>query len=91
MAKCEICGKGVTFGIKVSHSHRRSNRTWKPNVRRVRAIVNGEHKRVYACTRCLRSGLVNRGYGNQMPVAAQDVEIPITEAAVEAVESTTEE
>ena len=26
MAKCECCGKGVTFGIKVSHSHRRSNR-----------------------------------------------------------------
>ena len=41
MAKCDICGKGVTFGIKVSHSHRRSNRTWKPNVRRVKAIVNG--------------------------------------------------
>ena len=28
MAKCDICGKGVTFGIQVSHSHRRSNRTW---------------------------------------------------------------
>ncbi|MCI9120942.1 MAG: 50S ribosomal protein L28, partial [Oscillibacter sp.] len=25
MAKCEYCGKGVTFGIQVSHSHRRSN------------------------------------------------------------------
>ncbi|MCI9002693.1 MAG: 50S ribosomal protein L28, partial [Oscillibacter sp.] len=24
MAKCEYCGKGVTFGIQVSHSHRRS-------------------------------------------------------------------
>ncbi|MBE7034245.1 MAG: 50S ribosomal protein L28, partial [Ruminococcaceae bacterium] len=24
MAKCDVCGKGVTFGIKVSHSHRRS-------------------------------------------------------------------
>ena len=34
MAKCDICNKGVTFGIQVSHSHRRSNRTWKPNVRR---------------------------------------------------------
>ena len=41
MAKCECCGKGVTFGIKVSHSHRRSNRTWKPNVRRVKAVVEG--------------------------------------------------
>ena len=48
MAKCECCGKGVTFGIKVSHSHRRSNRTWKPNVR------------IYACSRCLRAGKVTR-------------------------------
>ena len=50
MAKCACCGKGVTFGIKVSHSHRRSNRTWNPNVKRVKA----------ACTRCLRSGKVTR-------------------------------
>ena len=57
MAKCEFCGKSVAFGIKVSHSHRRSNRTWKPNVKKVKAIVNGSPKRVYACTRCLRSGV----------------------------------
>ena len=49
-----------TFGIKVSHSHRRSNRTWKPNVRKVRAIVNGTPKSVHVCTRCLRSGKVTR-------------------------------
>ena len=60
MAKCDICGKGVTFGIKVSHSHRRSNRTWKPNVRRVKAIVDGSPRHIYACTRCLRSGKVQR-------------------------------
>ena len=60
MAKCDICGKGVTFGIKVSHSHRRSNRTWKPNVRRVKAIVNGSPCHIHACTRCLRSGKVTR-------------------------------
>ena len=59
-AKCDICGKGVTFGIKVSHSHRRSNRAWKPNVRRVKAVVNGTPCRVHACTRCLRSNLVAR-------------------------------
>ena len=56
MAKCEICGKDVSFGIKVS----RSNRIWKPNIRRVKALVNGTPKRVYACTRCLRSGKVTR-------------------------------
>ena len=42
MAKCEVCGKGVTFGIRVSHSHRRSNRTWKPNVKRVKVVLNGK-------------------------------------------------
>ena len=60
MAKCEICNKAVAFGIKVSHSHKRSNRTWKPNVKRVRAIVNGTPKRINVCTRCLRSGNVTR-------------------------------
>ena len=60
MAKCEVCGKGVSFGIQVSHSHRRANRTWKANVRSVRAIVNGTPKRVNVCTRCLRSGKVER-------------------------------
>lgn len=60
MAKCEICGKELKFGIKVSHSYRRANRTWKPNIRRVRAVVNGTPKRVYACSRCLRSGKVQR-------------------------------
>ena len=72
MAKCEICGKDVAFGIKVSHSHhhshRRSNRTWKPNIKRVRAVVNGSNKRIYACTRCLRSGKVTRAVSGSAAV-----------------------
>lgn len=60
MAKCEICGKSQVFGIKVSHSHRRSNRPWKPNVRKVKAMVGGTPMRVNVCTRCLRSGNVTR-------------------------------
>ena len=60
MAKCDVCGKEITFGIRVSHSHRRSNRAWKPNIKRVKAIVNGSPKRIYACTRCLRSNKVTR-------------------------------
>ncbi len=60
MAKCEICGKGVTFGIQVSHSHRRSNRAWKPNVKTVRAVVNGANKKINVCSKCLRSGKVER-------------------------------
>ena len=60
VAKCEICGKGVTFGINVSHSHRRSNRPVKPNVKRVKAIVDGSPRHVHVCTRCLRSNKVER-------------------------------
>ncbi len=60
MAKCEVCGKGVVFGNQVSHSHRRSNRPYKPNVKRVKAVVNGTPKHIYVCTRCLRSGKVQR-------------------------------
>ncbi|MBE7043389.1 MAG: 50S ribosomal protein L28 [Ruminococcaceae bacterium] len=60
MAKCEVCGKGVAFGIKVSHSHRRSNRTWKPNIRKIRVIDKGTPKSMYVCTRCIRSNKVTR-------------------------------
>lgn len=60
MAKCNFCDKSVVFGLKVSHSNRKTNRTWKPNVRKVKAVVNGAHKSVYVCTRCLRSGKVQR-------------------------------
>ncbi len=60
MAKCDVCGKGLMFGIKVSHSHRRSNRTWAPNVRKIRVIKNGAVKSMNVCTRCIRSGKVTR-------------------------------
>ena len=60
MASCNVCGKGVSFGIKLSHSHRRSNRTFKANIQRVKAVVNGANKRIYVCTRCLRSGCVKK-------------------------------
>ena len=60
MAKCEFCEKGVSFGHNVSHSNRKTSRMWKPNVKKVKAIVNGSHKTVYVCTRCMRSGKVDR-------------------------------
>ena len=56
MAKCDICGKGVAFGIKVSHSHRRSNRAWKANVRTVRALVN-PREYTFAQAACVQTRL----------------------------------
>ena len=53
MAKCMYCNKGVTFGHNVSHSNRKTGRTWKANIRKVSAVINGEHKTVAVCSRCL--------------------------------------
>jgi len=56
--RCDICGKGRQVGNKVSHSHTKTKRVWLPNLHRVRAVVEGEHRRLTVCTRCLRSGKV---------------------------------
>ncbi len=62
MAKyCEICHKGVVSGNNVSHSNKKTKRKWAPNVQRVSVIdQNGTKKKMYVCTRCLRSGKVQR-------------------------------
>ena len=57
---CEICAKGEASGFNVSHSHLKTKRTWKPNIQRVRAVMKKKKKRVNVCTRCLRSGKVQR-------------------------------
>lgn len=60
MAKCDICNKETTFGNNVSHSVRRTSRTWKPNIKKVRIVEKGTHKRINVCTRCIRSNKVSR-------------------------------
>ena len=60
MAKWAICEKASHFGIKVSHSHRRSNKMWKSNIKKVKVNDNGTPKKIYVCTSCLRSGAVER-------------------------------
>ena len=59
-AVCEVCGKHPSFGMNVSHSHRRTKRRWNPNIQRVRAIVNGSPKRLHVCTSCIRAGKVQK-------------------------------
>lgn len=64
MAKCEICEKSINFGNKLSitrsHISKRSTRTWKPNLRTVKAIINGEPKKITVCAKCLKNGKVKR-------------------------------
>ena len=52
MAKCCLCGKGVVFGHNDAHSHVKTNRSWKPNIRKVK--VDGG-KAIHVCARCLRT------------------------------------
>ena len=64
MAKCEICENSKNWGNKISiarsHVSRRSSRTWKPNLRTIKADINGETKTICVCAKCLRSGKVKR-------------------------------
>ena len=58
MAKCAICDKTASHGNKLSitrsHISKRSPRTWKPNLRSVKAEINGEVKRIHVCAKCLK-------------------------------------
>jgi len=59
MAKeCTVCGKGPSFGNKVSHANNKTRRRWEPNLQRVHAVINGAPKRVRVCTSCLRAGKI---------------------------------
>lgn len=58
--KCDICGKGTTFGNTVSHAKNRTRRTWRPNLLEVKTKVDGKITTVKLCTRCLKAGKVQK-------------------------------
>jgi large subunit ribosomal protein L28 len=58
--KCEICGKGPLVGNQVSHANNKTKKRTLPNLQRVRAMVEGSHKRIRVCTRCLKAGKVTK-------------------------------
>lgn len=57
---CDVCGKRPRVGMRVSHSHRRSKRRWKPNIQKVRATVDGAPARLRVCTSCLRANKIQK-------------------------------
>ena len=67
---CEICAKGTISGHNVSHSNRKTNRIWAPNVQRVRVVVDGTANRMNVCTRFLRIGNVQRALPTKSNVEA---------------------
>jgi large subunit ribosomal protein L28 len=70
---CEICGKRPVAGRTMTRrglSKRKGGvglkitginpRRFLPNLKRVRAIVNGTHKRLLVCVKCLKAGKVTK-------------------------------
>ncbi|CAM2762546.1 50S ribosomal protein L28 [Fructilactobacillus fructivorans] len=60
MAKDHINGKRTHFGNRRSHALNSSRRSWKPNLQKVRILVDGKPKRVWVSARTLKSGKVTR-------------------------------
>ena len=58
---CEICGKHPVAGRSISHSHRVTNRVFRPNVQKITIKdTNGRVRRANVCTRCMKAGKVER-------------------------------
>ncbi len=74
MAKvCEICGRGSSKGYKYARRGRakhlggvgikttgRTKRRFRPNLQRVRVLVNGARRRMTVCAKCIRNGKVTK-------------------------------
>ncbi len=58
---CEICGKKPVAGHQISHSHRVSQRWFRPNIQKITIRdENGTVRKANVCTRCMKAGKVTR-------------------------------
>lgn len=68
---CYFTGKKTTFGNQITHRGKAkylggvgtkitgiTHRTFKPNIQRVRAVINGRTVRIKVSAKAIRSGLV---------------------------------
>ena len=55
MAKCNNCGKTTTFGHNRSFSLRATNRTFKPNLQKVRVMDKGRLVKKTLCAKCIKT------------------------------------
>ncbi len=60
MAVCSVCEKKNITGNNVSHANNRSRRVFSPNLQRIKTQTSHGIRRVYVCTRCLRSGAIKK-------------------------------
>ena len=70
---CEFCKKRTEVGNSITRRGLakakggvgrrvtgKTKRTFRPNIQRVRASVNGSVRRVKICTRCLKAGKIQK-------------------------------
>lgn len=70
---CEICKKKTVSGGSIARrglpkskggvglrTTGHTLRKFRPNIQRVRAVVDGQVKRVSVCTRCIKSGKITK-------------------------------
>jgi len=68
-ARCDLCGKGVTFGRNIRHKSTgrwqrkaaRTPRTFKPNLHEQVVWREGRRVSMRLCTRCVRTSLKSAG------------------------------
>lgn len=58
--RCAICQKGPLAGHNVSHANNKTLKRSLPNLHRIRATIGGGSRRIYVCSRCIRSGAVKK-------------------------------
>ena len=52
---CVVCGKAKMSGNLVSHSNRKTPRTYNANLKKVKLEIDGKEINDYICTRCMRT------------------------------------
>ena len=58
--KCTVCQKRTQSGNNVSHSHRKTKRTFKPNLQKINIVENGIKSKKYVCTSCIKAGKITK-------------------------------
>ena len=54
MKQCDFCGKASKAGNAVSHSHKKTKRTFNPNLFNKVLDVSGKKIKVKICANCLK-------------------------------------
>ena len=80
---CEICGKRTQRGNRLAKRGKAKHlggvgtkitgkvkRTFKPNLQRVRAEIDGTRTRIKVCTRCLKRGRAPKPTIKSKPITA---------------------